>query len=224
MSVTWGQVNFVSSHYKSMGKTSNPSFSEDTCQISPILSASCLLRPLLMAQVQIWISGRCKGHLRSPEVTNNLLPITFDRDEIETRKWHQCVCLIESHRLVCNMTHRYLLRSPCDLDLKSNFEIDLPRSWCMCFDAPWREKYDGIKINALSFIAEKNIRNKKRFPRQQPFWPLMTSGASTIDLSSNVTEKRYWSRERFKSYLLIFRFLPSYHCSRDIEGFLDQAT
>ena len=59
---------------------------------------------------------------RSFEVTGGhkqLLPITFDRDTIETRKWHQCVSVIKSHRLICNMTHRYLLRSPCDLDLRS---------------------------------------------------------------------------------------------------------
>ena len=46
-----------------------------------------------------------KGHLRSPEVTNRHLPITFDQKEIETWDWCQYVRLGQANRLICNMTH-----------------------------------------------------------------------------------------------------------------------
>ena len=67
-----------------------------------------------------------------------------------------------------------LLGSTCDLDLRSNFEIDLSRSWCTCFVAPWRGKHDGVKINALSLIAKK-LFAKTVFRDNSHFdlwWPL----------------------------------------------------
>ena len=46
-----------------------------------------------------------KGHLRSPEITNRHLPITFDQKEIETWDWCQYVRLGQANRVICNMTH-----------------------------------------------------------------------------------------------------------------------
>ena len=45
-----------------------------------------------------------KGHPRSFEATNSFLPITLDWKEIERWGWPHCVCLAETHRLICNMT------------------------------------------------------------------------------------------------------------------------
>ena len=42
-----------------------------------------------------------------------------------------------------------------DLDLRSNFDLDLSRSCYTCFDASWRGKHDGIKIIDLSFQTQK---------------------------------------------------------------------
>ena len=47
------------------------------------------------------------------------------------------------------------LGSSRDLDLRSNFDLDLSRSCYTCFDAPWRGKHDGVKIIALSFQTQK---------------------------------------------------------------------
>ena len=55
-------------------------------------------------QVQT-LSLLCKGHMVSPEVTNAFLPITHDRKGLETRAWSQCVRLIKTHRLICDMTY-----------------------------------------------------------------------------------------------------------------------
>ena len=46
-----------------------------------------------------------KGHLRSPEVTNSHLRITFDQKEIETWDWCQYVRLGQANRVICIMTH-----------------------------------------------------------------------------------------------------------------------
>ena len=42
-----------------------------------------------------------------------------------------------------------LLGSPRDLDLRSNFDLDLARSPCICSDR-LDEKHDGVKRIALS--------------------------------------------------------------------------
>ena len=41
--------------------------------------------------------------LRSSEVTNRFLQITWDWEELETWKWSQCVCLVNTLGLICNL-------------------------------------------------------------------------------------------------------------------------
>ena len=122
---------------------------------SLILSESWYIRPSVMIQAQLLTSDLCKGHLRSSEVTNSFLSITFDREKIQLWAWSHCVCLVKAHRLICNMTYFDLFGSPRDLDLRSNFPLDLSRSTCICFDASRREKHDGVKIIPLSFFVQK---------------------------------------------------------------------
>ena len=59
------------------------------------------------------------------------------------------------------------------LDLRSNFDRDLLRSNYTWFDAPWRDKHDGIKIVALplqlKILSFKNrLENVWNF---KPWWP-----------------------------------------------------
>ena len=103
-----------------------------------------------------------KGHLRSPEVTNRHLPITFDQKEVETWHWCQYVRLRQANRLICNMTHFGHHVTLAGLDLRSNFDLDLSRSSYIWFDAPQRSKHDGVKIVALTLKS-----SKKRFVK---FW------------------------------------------------------
>ena len=63
----------------------------------------------MMTQGQVLISDPAKvvwGHPRSPTV---FLPITWDWEELETWKWSQCVCLINTLRLICNLGHTVTL-------------------------------------------------------------------------------------------------------------------
>ena len=50
---------------------------------------------------------------------------------------------------MCNMTCLGQLGSWRDLDQRSNLEVDLSRSSCIYFDAPWQEKHDGIKYTSF---------------------------------------------------------------------------
>ena len=43
------------------------------------------------------------------EVTNRFLQITWDWEELETWKWSQCVCLVNTLRLICNLGHAVTL-------------------------------------------------------------------------------------------------------------------
>ena len=97
------------------------------------------------------------------------LPITLYWKEIETWGWVHCVLLVNAHRLICNMTYLGQLRSPRDLDLRSNFQIDLSRSKSTWFDAPWREKHGGGKIISLSLLG-KNLFAMNHFRKNRSFW------------------------------------------------------
>ena len=61
-----------------------------------------------------------------------------------------------------------LLGSPRDLDLRSNFDLDLSRSCYTCFDASLRVKHDGVKIIA-PIISNTDVIIKKLFRSKMPF-------------------------------------------------------
>ena len=54
-----------------------------------------------------------------------------------------------------------LLGSARDLDLWSNFEIDLFRATCSYFDAFRREEHDAAKIMCLAFLVQKLFAKKQ---------------------------------------------------------------
>ena len=87
-------------------------------------------------RVKSCITYPSKGHLRSPEVTNRHLPITFDQKEIETWDWCQYVRLGQANRLICIMTHFGHHVTLAWLDLRSIFDLDLSKSFYIWFDAP----------------------------------------------------------------------------------------
>ena len=92
------------------------------------------------------------------------------------------ICL--THQGASTDTQHDLVGSPRDLDLRLNFDLDLLRSPCICFDVSRREKHDGAKIIALPLLG-KNISVKNISPKRS-FWHLMTPGAKTIYPSSNL--------------------------------------
>ena len=67
------------------------------------------------------------------------------------------------------MTHTSGQGSWPDLDLRSNYEIDLSRSSSTCFESPWREKHAGIIIIPLSWLVQK-LFMKNYFRQKRKFW------------------------------------------------------
>ena len=130
------------------------------------------VRYLLILQVKFLVGDPSKGHgghSKSPTV----FPITWEPNEIEKWDCCHCVCLRKAHRMIYNLTylgHRVTLPW---LDLRSNFELDLSRSNYTWFDAPWRDKHDGINIVAiplkLQILSSKNRFGK--FWNFGPWWP-----------------------------------------------------
>ena len=53
-------------------------------------------------------------------------------------------------------------QSSCYSDLRSNFQLDLPRSKSICFDASWREKHDGAEIIPVSFLVWKLFAKNRK--------------------------------------------------------------
>ena len=191
-----------------MGKYAYASCFKYTNWNKLILSESWYISPPVMIQVQLLASDPCKGHLRSSEVANTFLSITFDKKELQPCAWSHCVCLVKTHWLICNMTYFDLFGSQRDLDLRSSFQLDLSRSTCMCFDASRREKHDGVKINFLSLLVQK-LFEKNYFRQKRPFWPFLSSGALTIDLSSILTT--HLRKNGSRAIECFFPFPRSYH-------------
>jgi len=187
-----------------MGKYSNASYFENTHQMTLIFSRSCHMKLFLMTHVQLLSNDLPQGHLRSQRGHRGFLPITFDRVKIENWKWRQCVCLVNTHRLIWNLTHLGHIGSPRDLDLRSTFENDLSRSSSIWFEPNWREKHDGVICFVLALLVKKlfaknNFQENGHFGFRDFFclnyWP--------EKISEGIQQKTC-----FKSYrTFVFRFL-----------------
>ena len=120
-------------HYKSMGKKSTLLY---LLWRKRFWVESYRIGQLWTIRVKNCITYPSKGHLRSPEVTNRHLLITFGQKEIETWDWCQYVCLGQANRVICNMTHFAHHVTLAWLDLRSNFDLDILKSFYIWFDAP----------------------------------------------------------------------------------------
>ena len=130
----WPQVrSFLRPPHKSMGKKSTPLY---LLWPKHIWVKSYRMGQLWIIRVKNCIAYPSKGHLRSPEVTNRHLPITFDQKEIETWDWCQYVHLGQANPMICNMTHFGHHVTLAWLDLRSNFDLDLSKAFYIWFDVP----------------------------------------------------------------------------------------
>ena len=108
------------------GKTQVPT--SNTSQICSNRSEPCSFRLLLMTPMQICICNPWKviwGHVLTSWGQNTFLLITFALIELETWDNRQSVFPIEAHQMLCNMDYLGHLVAFSDLELRSNFEVDL---------------------------------------------------------------------------------------------------
>ena len=105
-----------------------PFFPESTSRNVIFIPRYSYIRPLLMTRVQFWTNGLSLGSFEVIWDYIHFLPLTFDRIEIERWWWSQCVSLVQTHRLVCNMAYLARQVTSRELDHGSYSEIDLFRS------------------------------------------------------------------------------------------------
>ena len=185
-------------HNKSMGEKSTPLY---LLWRKPIWVESYHIRQLWTIRVKICIAYPSKGHLRSPEVTNRHLPTTFDQKEIETWDWCQYVRLGQANRLICNMTHFGHHVTLAWLDLRSYFDLDLSKSFYIWFDAPQRDKHDGIKFVALP-LKSKIVLSKKNILEN---FRILTPGDLNFDPRQKMNEMTSkWFFESFRTLPFVF--------------------
>ena len=128
--------------------------------------------------------------LKSSEVTRGhqlFLPITWDWEELETWKWSQCVCLINTQRLICKVT---LWPWPEVNFLSWPFDVSLLTRGTQC------------RSNFISFVLSSKVFSEKPYGESvfftfhdlrklmYEYWTCVISDGKTLP-------------ERFMSYLLL---------------------
>ena len=78
-------------------------------------------------------------------------------------------------------------RSGHDLDLRSNFQVDLSRSNYSSFDASWREEHDAGKSKLVQGLGQKLLQ-KNCFRKNRLFLQFLPPAGKTVDVRSNLRE------------------------------------
>ena len=107
------------------------------------MSVSLFNQKLLTKTMLVTSDDLSRGTLRH---ISAFLSITFDWIKTQTWGWYQCVCLVKTQQLTCNMTylnHHVTLNWD---DLRSNLKIDLSRSSRICFEPARRGNHIDVKI------------------------------------------------------------------------------
>ena len=104
----------------------------------------------------------------------------------------------------------------CDLDLRSNFQVDLSRSRCICFDLSWCEKHDDGKIICLAVKMQK-LYAKNVFAKNDLFlvwWPLEPKILILAQIWGHHVDRKLYSLSNyalaFLSSFYFFRYLDLY--------------
>ena len=138
--------------------------------------------------------------------------ITRDRMELGACKWHRWTCIAKAPQLICNLAQLGYIKvmtwpSPEVKFWNWPFKVKRYIFWTLSTSATrWCLFYFRISV------IEKVIHGKPT-PCQKIFFSLMTSGVKSIDLRSNLIEKRYRGMKR--AIQCFFRILPSYHTFGD---------
>ena len=155
-----------------------------------------------MTQGQVFTSDPAKvvwGHRGHQQVFADNLRLR------ERLKWSQCVCLVNTLRLICNLGHAVTLT--WGQILPWPFKVMLYIFRCVLTrQTRWCQNHCSI-ISNTEVINEKLFRSKMPFLTFRDLWRL--NGWSQV--KSDVTS----AKERFKSYLLLFFIWSSYYSSRD---------
>ena len=140
----------------------------------------------MMTQGQVLISDPAKvvwGHRGHQQVFADNLRLRRARDMKVVS-----MCLSRQHA-----STDMQLGSSRDLELRSNFDLDLSRSCYTCFDASWRAKHDGVKIISLSFQTQK-LSLENCFAQNAVFdhsWPLTLKQLILGEIWRHLSERAF---------------------------------
>ena len=114
----------------SMGKFSNPSNLREN---GPVYLEICCHRQWTLILVQLVTSDLWNAFWGHDDVIRGhgcFLSITHDWVKIETWKWCQCVCLVKTDQMMCNMTY---------------LTLTVALTWGQILNWPWRSSYISFK-------------------------------------------------------------------------------
>ena len=107
--------------------------------------------------------------MTSLQVKTTFTSIHLHRVKIEPWARCHCVCLVNMHRLICNMTCLgHFSGQVIWPDLMSNFQIDLLGSG-FTVSVSRREEYNGVSHFSLSFLVQKLFAQNLIFLKRQHF-------------------------------------------------------
>ena len=189
-----------------MQKCSNALDSESGSENKCNISRFSYTRSLSMAHMEFCLNDLSVilGQMSS----NTFFASNLCRKEIEHWGWSQCVIFAETHRLICNMAHWGHHMISRDLDLRSNFNLDLLSSKCISFDerdASRREKYDDNRFSPRLFCL-KVLREKRFFCKKNI---LISFYLKILICWSRINSNGVHAKEQFNSYR-VFPRAPTY--------------
>ena len=120
--------------------------------------------------------------MTSPKVTIHFGLITFNRSVIQASKQHHCVSLVNTNRMICNVTY-----------LSQVMTLNWGQISFLTFLG--HGIHHSTRLEALNTMVVKSLTKTLRvqsYDRKtnifkiRPFWPFMTSGGQTVDLRSNL--------------------------------------
>ena len=166
-----------------MGENLNPSCKNQTSSFESIElrvnPVNWVNRPVNWAILDYCWWSRCKflsvtftevicGQSRSPAGLCQYLTI---EKKLQTWTWCYCAFLVETHRLICNMTY-----FGQHVTLTWGQILTLILQGHHCFDVPCRKEHDGARIMPLAFLVQM-LFAKKCFCQKQLFLPFLTPAA-----------------------------------------------
>ena len=178
----WPKVRSVAwpFHYKSMEKNENVCRFVCKHKKSPNISESQLFGPPVTSKGVFFADSLLKGHPRSFEATNILLPITFDWKDIE--RWDGFIVFGSLRRIDWYATWPILITTWPWPEVKVwAWPFGVKNTF---FEASEWEKHDSAIANSLSLLIQKLFAKERKNIPEHLFSQCLTYGGLAVDLTS----------------------------------------
>ena len=135
-----------------------------------ITSRSFYIMPLVITHMNFWSHDLLLGSFIVICGQRRTLSITCDIKEM--CGWSQCVSVIETRRLICDMTSLGNQVASHDLNPSLDFELSPSQSTCAyIFRRVWMKETPWNLNRSPSFLFVQMLFAKSRFGKERPLWP-----------------------------------------------------